>query len=108
MTSGGKIPPKVESGEGRTSRFAVPRGFTPARMLVWGAAMLAACALGATLLWPPPAILMWNASPSSPVGLYAVRPPGNPRVGDMVAAFAPAAARRLASSRGYLPSGSRW
>ena len=66
-------------------------------------AALVPCALGATLLWPPRPLLLWNASPSSPVGLYVVRPVGDPRVGDVVVAFALLPARRLAAARGYLP-----
>ena len=63
-------------------------------------------ALGAaaTLLWKPPVLLLWNASASVPIGLYAVQPSANLARGDLVIAFAPAAVRRLADRRGYLPS----
>ena len=47
---------------------------------------------------------MWNASASSPPGLYAVGVAGHVRVGDLVVAWAPRAARRLAALRHYLPA----
>jgi conjugative transfer signal peptidase TraF len=49
-------------------------------------------------------LLVWNASPSSPRGLYLFAP-GAPRVGDFVIARAPAAAGDLAVARGYLAPG---
>jgi conjugative transfer signal peptidase TraF len=61
-------------------------------------------ALAATLIWPPRPLLVWNASESSPPGLYLVAPPGDVEPGDMVIAWAPAEARRLGAGRHYLPS----
>lgn len=58
----------------------------------------------ATLFWPPRPVLLWNASPSSPVGLYAVISSGPVESGDTVIAWAPAPARRLAAARHYLPA----
>ena len=47
-------------------------------------------------------LLIWNASPSAPLGLY--RRSSTPiHASDWVLAWAPAAARRIASTRGYLP-----
>lgn len=70
------------------------------------AAVFALCvALAATLLKRPPPLLLWNASASSPIGLYLVRRGVAPRVGDTVVAWAPADARRLAAERHYLPAG---
>jgi len=57
----------------------------------------------ASVRWPPRPLLLWNASPSSTLGLYAVTAPRDVSTGDMVVAWAPRAARRLAASRGYLP-----
>lgn len=65
---------------------------------------MASVAVTSTLLWPPRPLLLWNASASSPVGLYVVSSPIHPRVGDTVAAWPPPAARRLASARRYLPA----
>lgn len=75
--------------------------------------MLAVCALGsaalvciallATLLRPPPVLLLWNVSASSPLGLYRVVPVNDLRRGDMAAAWLPEGARDLAATRRYLP-----
>jgi conjugative transfer signal peptidase TraF len=62
-----------------------------------------ATALLASLLWPPRPLLVWNASASSPVGLYRVSPAGRLARGDMVVAWAPGPARTLAAERHYLP-----
>ena len=68
------------------------------------AAAMASTAAVATLLWPPRPALVWNASASSPVGLYAVDPGAIPAAGDMVIAWPPRAAQALAQERGYLPA----
>jgi len=60
-------------------------------------------AVAATLAWPPRPVLVWNGSASSPVGLYHVSPGEVLRAGDMVVAWAPDSARRLAAERHYLP-----
>src|SRR5438105_3042828 len=57
-----------------------------------------------TLMWPPRPVLLWNASPSSPIGLYTISSPEHLRVGDTAIAWAPAADRRLAAARQYLPA----
>ena len=84
------------------ARARGPRPIRPG--LAWGAmsAVLGA-ALIASLLWRPRPLLLWNATPSSTVGLYAVSAPAVPAVGDTVVAWPPATARRMASARGYLP-----
>jgi conjugative transfer signal peptidase TraF len=64
---------------------------------------LAIGAVGLPALIRPAPRLVWNASASVPVGLYASRPAGRIRVGDLVAAHAPAPVARLAAERGYLP-----
>lgn len=61
-------------------------------------------ALLATLLWPPRPLLVWNASPSSPTGLYLVQAPGSAAVDDMVIAWLPDDARRLGAERHYIPA----
>ena len=69
-------------------------------------------ALGATALcgatvWemivPPTPRLIYNESPSAPIGWYRIDPDGALKRDVMVAAFAPADARNLADERGYLP-----
>lgn len=67
------------------------------------AALTVSAALCATFLWRPRPVLLWNASASSKIGLYLVTSASQARVGDMVVAWAPARARRLAAMRGYLP-----
>lgn len=59
--------------------------------------------LGLTIAWPPLPRLVWNASASAPIGLYAVSPGTAPGRGDMVIARLPAEARELAARRRYLP-----
>jgi conjugative transfer signal peptidase TraF len=49
-------------------------------------------------------VLVWNATESSRVGLYAVAPAQGLRVGDTAIAWPPEQARRLASLRHYLPT----
>lgn len=61
-------------------------------------------ALGLTIARPPLPRLVWNASTSAPIGLYAVSPGTAPGRGDMVIAWPPAAARQLAGHRLYLPA----
>jgi conjugative transfer signal peptidase TraF len=60
--------------------------------------------LGLTIALPPLPRLVWNASASAPIGLYAVSPGAVLKRGDMVIAWLPAEARQLAASRHYLPS----
>lgn len=60
--------------------------------------------LGLTIALPPLPRLVWNASASAPIGLYAVSPGAALQRGDMVIAWPPAQARQLAARRHYLPS----
>jgi len=60
--------------------------------------------LAATIALPPAPRLLWNASASAPLGLYAVAPGAPLERGDMAVAWPPAAARQLAARRRYLPS----
>jgi type IV secretory pathway protease TraF len=57
----------------------------------------------ATLVRPPAPLLVWNASASSPPGLYLAGPAQGLRAGDMAIAWPPDAARRLGARRRYLP-----
>lgn len=47
--------------------------------------------------------LVWNATPSSPTGLYWVTPGHDAARGDTVVAWLPDPARRLADRRRYVP-----
>ncbi|HEX8223756.1 MAG TPA: S26 family signal peptidase [Allosphingosinicella sp.] len=94
--------PLVRWGEElRRDRIARRRGRF--RLFGTAAAAVAATAAVATMLWPPRPWLVWNASESAPIGLYAVSPAGEVRTGDTVIAWPPAPARALAAERGYLP-----
>lgn len=57
----------------------------------------------ATAIVPPAPRLVWNASASAPIGLYAVSPGASTSPGDMVIAWVPGPYRRLAATRRYLP-----
>jgi len=59
--------------------------------------------VGFTIAAPPTPRLVWNASASAPVGLYSVSPGAPARAGDMVIAWVPENARRLAATRHYIP-----
>lgn len=61
--------------------------------------------LAVTLVSRPSPVIVWNASPSSPVGLYWVGGAGNIRPGDIAVAWPPPAARAMAARRHYLPAG---
>lgn len=56
------------------------------------------------VLFPPPPRLLWNASPSAPIGLYSVSPGTLADPGDMVIARVPQPWRNLAARRHYLPA----
>jgi conjugative transfer signal peptidase TraF len=67
------------------------------------AAVIVSTAVALSLLRPRAPLLVWNASPSSPVGLYAVTSGSGVRVGEMVVAWPPPSARTMAAARFYLP-----
>jgi conjugative transfer signal peptidase TraF len=48
--------------------------------------------------------LIWNASASVPIGLYALRPVDTLAVNDLVAVVSPEPLARFLSERGYLPN----
>lgn len=93
----------VRSGE-ELRRERLARRTNRRRTAATVAAAIATTALAATLLWPPRALLVWNASASSPTGLYLVGSFERIEAGNMVVAWPPDAARRLGSERHYLPS----
>ena len=64
---------------------------------------LLAGALGLTMIAPPRPRLVWNVSPSAPVGLYLVGGRGDIARGDMAIAWVPQPWRRLAAGRRYIP-----
>jgi conjugative transfer signal peptidase TraF len=70
----------------------------------WGAALgCLVAALSVTLVIRPVPLLVWNASASAPIGLYAVDPWATIDVGDQVIARLPIRWRTFADGRCYLP-----
>lgn len=61
---------------------------------------------GMTLLaaFHPAPRLVWNASPSAPVGFWHIHPGARVSTGDMVLLKTPASIRSLAAARHYLPA----
>jgi len=86
---------------GESLRIARARRRTLRRRAVLLGAGIAC--LGVTVALPPLPRLIWNASASAPIGLYAVSPGARIGRGDMVVAWAPKTARELAAARHYLP-----
>lgn len=68
--------------------------------------LLTSCALMSTLAMKHDPLLIWNASASAPIGLYAVQPPGKLVVTDLVVARPPEALASWLAERGYLPKGA--
>lgn len=64
--------------------------------------MLAGIALVMTACLPKHPLLIWNASPSVPLGLYRIAQ-GFPRLDDLVLVQLTVPMARLADRRGYLP-----
>jgi conjugative transfer signal peptidase TraF len=69
--------------------------------LLIGAAAIAAIAAPACVEFPT--VLIWNASPSVPLGLYRVRPVDRFEMSDLVLLNAPGPLERFMEARGYLP-----
>ena len=66
---------------------------------------IAALAVGASMLPQPSPQLIWNASASVPIGLYAVRPVGNLYLGELVLVRPPEVIASFLQERGYLAMG---
>jgi conjugative transfer signal peptidase TraF len=69
---------------------------------LFGLGLIGLTTLADSVLWGPAPWLVWNASPSAPVGLSRVLP-GQPIRGDLVLVRTPSSVRQLAAQRGYLP-----
>jgi conjugative transfer signal peptidase TraF len=61
--------------------------------------------LGSSGFVDPPKTLIWNASASAPVGLYAVQAANDLAVTDLVAIMPPPLIAEFLADRGYLPNG---
>ncbi|MEZ0242347.1 MAG: S26 family signal peptidase [Sphingomonas sp.] len=73
------------------------------RFFIMMAGYLAIAAIVIPSFVHPAPRLVWNASASVPVGLYAAGPARRLAPGDLVAAHAPAPIARMMAERGYLP-----
>jgi type IV secretory pathway protease TraF len=69
------------------------------------ATLVASSALGLSALLPPPPKLVWNASESVPIGLYAISSPVELKVTDLVLARPPEPLASFLADGGYLASG---
>ncbi|WP_428674764.1 S26 family signal peptidase [Reyranella sp.] len=67
--------------------------------------IFAALVVGALMLLRPTPQLIWNASASVPIGLYAVRPVGNLYLGELVLVRPPEVIASFLQERGYLAMG---
>lgn len=70
-----------------------------------GAMIVAVASIIGPWAAPPPPLLVWNATASAPVGLYAVAPVAPLQVGEWVFLRPPASAAGLFAARGYLARG---
>lgn len=95
--------PLVRWGEELRRRRRARRSNLGAFVAGAALAVLLVGLLAVSLSSPRPA-LIWNASASSPLGLYRVMPAGGLAQGDMVAAWPPSSLRALAARRHYLPA----
>ncbi|WP_374394965.1 S26 family signal peptidase [Sphingopyxis sp.] len=68
------------------------------------AALFAGLFAGAALLSPSPRII-WNASPSVPIGFYTIDPGRRPGIGELALIAPPADVAGLLAARGYVPRG---
>jgi conjugative transfer signal peptidase TraF len=87
----------------RRERGATPGRIRRKRVALAAGTGIPVAVLLATLAWRPGPLLVWNASPSSPIGLYRVTAAQGADSGDMVIAWPPGPARVLGAERHYLP-----
>ena len=69
------------------------------------AASIASAALATSAIIDLPKPLLWNASASAPIGLYAVQPAEDLEVSDLVVIVPPPELATFLAARGYLPKG---
>lgn len=75
------------------------------RAACMAAALAAVAATVAPAVVAMPPLLLWNASASAPLGLYAIRTMAVPTVGALAVIEPPDKVARFAARRGYLPLG---
>jgi conjugative transfer signal peptidase TraF len=67
-------------------------------------ALIAITAIAVPAFMTLPKLLIWNASASVPIGLYAVLPNARLRVGNLAVSSVPTEMQALAATRRYLPA----
>jgi conjugative transfer signal peptidase TraF len=75
------------------------------RIVTMLATALSSITLGTSAFVDLPKTLIWNASASAPIGLYAVQQVDSLEVADLVAVAAPPLIAEFMANRGYLPMG---
>lgn len=73
------------------------------KAMIAGVITLAVVGTTAQIIIPPRPIILYNPSPSAPIGFYKLSKDEAPKSGFQVAAYAPEWARKMADERGYLP-----
>lgn len=96
--------PRTASGDA-LRRIIEARARERRRLGIAALAAIGAVPCSATLAVSPPLLLLWNASASTPRGLYRVFPGARVHRGDSVVAMLGEPYRTLAARRGYLPPG---
>jgi conjugative transfer signal peptidase TraF len=76
------------------------------RLAICAVASLAVLGAGLSALHPPAPLLIWNASASVPIGLYAVHPAGLLQPGELVVVMPPDDLTDFLADRGFLPAGA--
>ena len=66
---------------------------------------IAALGLGLSALFRPAPRLIWNASASVPIGLYAIHSAGKLHIGELAVVVPPQALAQFLAGRRYLPEG---
>jgi len=67
--------------------------------------VVAVILIGVTTRYHPAPRLIWNASASAPIGLYAVHPAGAVQTDDLLVVTLPGPLAAFLDARGYLPRG---
>jgi len=98
-------PPLPRFGWGHQLAAAQSAAARRRRLLLVLSIATGCAALAIPGLTNPAPRLIWNASPSVPIGLYRLLPGTAPRLGDLVVVRLPDPARGLAAVRHYLPAG---
>ena len=75
------------------------------RSLVAAIGAAAVATVAVTAAWKPTPLLIWNASASVPIGLYAVRAAGRLAIDDLVVTLPPETLALFLATGQYLPKG---